>query len=328
MKKIIARFLTITLIACMLTIPAQAYTATTLGQCRNYFVFEGGVINAEWEKHTSAAIENGKIMVGKTHVTYTPIVYIPLGSKISLTQSAINQGYKMTVYENSQAIIEEVTSYTFNSESPLEVGIYTLIDERGIHIDYSIKVVGVKNGVAAELDTPFVDIGYFKERYYMRGLYGQLLTGLSDTYISDITWFYQQGITSGTSANTFSPFDYVTRAQVVQFLWNYNGSPEPEYRGNPFVDVKETDYYYKAVMWAYENNITSGVSATEFGPNNKCPRNQAVTLIGNAFHCELPNEVYDEHISGTPSSRTDSCLRVDMAHYFHYAYEYTAANKA
>jgi hypothetical protein len=72
------------------------------------------------------------------------------------------------------------------------------------------------------------------------------------------------------------------RAHVVTFLWRAAGSPEPESNHNPFVDVKETDFYYKAVLWAVENGITNGLDATHFGPLTYCNRAQVVTFLWRA----------------------------------------------
>ena len=85
-------------------------------------------------------------------------------------------------------------------------------------------------------------------------------------------------VTSGTSATTFSPSATCTRAQVVTFLWRAKGCPEPK-SNNPFKDVKQGEYYYKAVLWAVENDITAGTSATTFSPNAGCTRAQVVTFL-------------------------------------------------
>ena len=66
---------------------------------------------------------------------------------------------------------------------------------------------------------------------------------------------------------------------MVTFLWRAAGSPEPTTTGNPFVDVKETDFYYKAVLWAVEKGITNGLDATHFGPLSYCNRAQVVTFL-------------------------------------------------
>ena len=100
-----------------------------------------------------------------------------------------------------------------------------------------------------------------------------------DWFAASVLWAKENGVTGGTSATTFSPNDSCTRAQVVTFLWAANGKPEPASTDNPFADVREKDWYYKAVLWAVEKGITGGISATEFGPNNTCTRAQIVTFL-------------------------------------------------
>ena len=101
----------------------------------------------------------------------------------------------------------------------------------------------------------------------------------SDYFCTPVLWAVSNGITSGISADRFGPSNPCTRAQVVTFLWRAAGSPEPVSTENPFTDVSKSNYYYKAVLWAVENGITSGVSATRFGPNNPCTRAQVVTFL-------------------------------------------------
>lgn len=52
----------------------------------------------------------------------------------------------------------------------------------------------------------------------------------------------------------------------------------PTITENPFTDVKPSDYYYKAVLWAVENKITSGATATTFNPGGDCTCKEAVTF--------------------------------------------------
>ena len=94
-----------------------------------------------------------------------------------------------------------------------------------------------------------------------------------------IDWAVVTGITNGTGATTFSPNQGCTRGQVVTFLWRAAGSPEPSKTDNPFKDVKEGAFYYKAVLWAVENGITNGTGATTFSPNETCTRAQIVTFL-------------------------------------------------
>lgn len=98
-------------------------------------------------------------------------------------------------------------------------------------------------------------------------------------YYDAVQWAVEEGITSGTTATTFSPNAACTRAQAVTFLWRAAGSPEPESTRNPFTDVKAGSYYYDAVLWAVEQGITSGTTATTFSPNATCTRGQIVTFL-------------------------------------------------
>lgn len=98
-------------------------------------------------------------------------------------------------------------------------------------------------------------------------------------YYDAVAWAVENGVTSGTSATTFSPNNSCTRAQMVTFLWRAAGSPEPESTVNPFTDVSASAYYYDAVLWAVEQGITNGTSATTFSPDATVTRGQTVTFL-------------------------------------------------
>lgn len=103
-----------------------------------------------------------------------------------------------------------------------------------------------------------------------------------DYFYDAVNWAVEKGITTGTSATTFSPNASCTRAQIVTFLWRASGSPEPKTASNPFTDVTANAYYRKAVLWAVENGITTGTSATTFSPDAPCTRAQGVTFLWRA----------------------------------------------
>ena len=104
----------------------------------------------------------------------------------------------------------------------------------------------------------------------------------SKFYFKPVLWAYQNGITSGTDATHFNPNGKCTRAQVVTFLWAMNGKPEPKPGNNPFKDVKKSNWYYKAVLWAYQNGITKGTDQTHFSPTKTCTRAEVVTFLYKA----------------------------------------------
>jgi hypothetical protein len=102
-------------------------------------------------------------------------------------------------------------------------------------------------------------------------------------YFDPVEWAVEKGITTGATATTFNPNGNCQRAQVVTFLWRAAGSPEPTKNENPFTDVKESDFYYKAVLWAVEKGITNGLTADTFGPFALCNRAQVVTFLWRAM---------------------------------------------
>ena len=104
---------------------------------------------------------------------------------------------------------------------------------------------------------------------------------VDEFYYDSVVWAVDNGITSGVNATHFAPNDSCLRSQVVTFLWRAAGKPVVEFE-NPFTDVKPTDYYYDAVLWAVSEGITQGVKADRFGPNEKCNRSQVVTFLWRA----------------------------------------------
>ena len=98
-------------------------------------------------------------------------------------------------------------------------------------------------------------------------------------YVDAVNWAADKKVTSGKTETTFAPNDSCTRAQAVTFLWRAAGSPEPTASEMTFTDVKADSYYDKAVLWAVENKITSGMSDTLFAPDATCSRSQIVTFL-------------------------------------------------
>lgn len=105
---------------------------------------------------------------------------------------------------------------------------------------------------------------------------------LGDYYYDAVKWAVENGITEGTSAETFSPGASCTRAQMVTFLYRAAGSPAPKSTTNLFKDISSTDYFYNAVLWAMEQGITSGTSADTFSPTATVTRGQTVTFLYRA----------------------------------------------
>ena len=99
----------------------------------------------------------------------------------------------------------------------------------------------------------------------------------NDYFHDAVEWAVDKGITSGTSAPTFSPNATVTRGQPVTFLWRAAGSPAAS--GSSFSDVSADAYYAQAVAWVVKENIAAGTSASTFSPDAPCTRAQIVAFL-------------------------------------------------
>ena len=100
----------------------------------------------------------------------------------------------------------------------------------------------------------------------------------NDVAYDAILWAVEQGITNGTSKDTFSPKETCTREQIVTFLWRFENEPAPASTESPFTDVTG-GYSFSAILWAVENGITNGKSANTFAPKDTCNRAEAVTFL-------------------------------------------------
>lgn len=98
-------------------------------------------------------------------------------------------------------------------------------------------------------------------------------------YASHVTSVVEERLMNGTSDTTFVPEGTLTRAMVVQILYNMEGRPNYDAANDPFTDIQAADWYAPAVLWAYQNGVTTGISATTFDPNASVTREQMATFI-------------------------------------------------
>ena len=100
----------------------------------------------------------------------------------------------------------------------------------------------------------------------------------SDYYYDAVVWGWNIGIINGKSETLFAPNEKVTRGEAVTFIYRYAkvaGGDLP----NPFTDIAKDDFYYYPIVWAANNEITSGTSANTFSPASDCTRAQVVTFL-------------------------------------------------
>ena len=158
--------------------------------------------------------------------------------------------------------------YSFMPECEAGENVYVLFYPKDESAEYSITL---SNTDPNTLPTDFLDV---KPKKF---------------YINPILWAVKAGITTGLDTYHFGPDKTCTRAQVVTFLWRAKGCPEPKSMSNPFTDIKEKASYYKAVLWAVETGVTSGMGKGTFNPGGPCTRGQVVTFLWRANGCPEPS---------------------------------------
>ena len=134
--------------------------------------------------------------------------------------------------------------------------------------------------------------------------------GPDSWYHEPVDWAVVNEITNGRDKTHFDPLAVCTRAEAVTFLYRAAGKPEvAEDTVNPFADVKESDYFYNAVLWAVQEGITNGVSADAFAPKAECSRAHIVTFLFR-FKQAQPVEGADNPFIDVPENTwfTDSAL--------------------
>ena len=160
---------------------------------------------------------------------------------------------------------------------------FTITPDKGYAVA-NVKIDGKSIGAAKSYTFENVSRTHTIEVIFMKangnpqtGVFVDVATG---SYYEDaVDWAVENGITQGTDDTHFAPDGICTRAQAVAFLWRAAGSPKPETRTMPFTDVPAGSYYYDAVLWAVENDITKGTSDTTFSPNMTCTRAQIVAFL-------------------------------------------------
>lgn len=94
-----------------------------------------------------------------------------------------------------------------------------------------------------------------------------------------IDFLARNSIVEGGSYGTFNPNGNMTRGDFVLMLYRMAGKPSVSGISNPFTDVKSTDYYYNAILWAYRNDIVTGVDAKTFAPKKNITREQIAATL-------------------------------------------------
>ncbi len=101
----------------------------------------------------------------------------------------------------------------------------------------------------------------------------------SDWFFEPVLYSFATGLMSGTSDTVFAPATQTSRAMIVQLLYNIEGRPTVDTSDNPFADVPASEWYAPAVLWAYQNGVTTGTGATTFSPDTLVTREQVAVFL-------------------------------------------------
>jgi len=103
----------------------------------------------------------------------------------------------------------------------------------------------------------------------------------SDWFYSAAQYLFEHGVMIGTGDGKFEPFTDLSRAMMVQILYNLAGKPDASDLPNPFEDVLEGAWYTDAIKWAYANGVTIGYGNGKFGTNDPVTNEQLAQFIYN-----------------------------------------------
>ncbi len=103
-------------------------------------------------------------------------------------------------------------------------------------------------------------------------------------YIDGVQYVYENDVMSGTGDAKFNPSMTLSRAQMVQILFNMSGEKVEDYMGeSEFADVEADSWYTAAVNWASQKGVTAGIGGGMFGVKENVSRQQLVKFLYNYF---------------------------------------------
>lgn len=131
-----------------------------------------------------------------------------------------------------------------------------------------------------------------------------------DSWYSDsVQYVYDNKLMKGTSATKFEPHIAMSRAMVVQILYNKSGNPKVTGNASGFTDVSKSDWYFEPVKWAHENGYASGVGNGKFDPNTDVTREQFAQFL---YNYTGKQEVQGDFLSKFPDNDSVSWSKASM----------------
>ena len=298
--------------------PDRGYQVTNVGCCFSQ-------VTRVKENVFSFSMPNSREEV---HVSFAPVVYptsvaveyelggrayldtegATIGTTVKLT-CLPDEGYRVAQVTGAELTDNGDNTFTFvMADAPVELRVLFLrennpfLDVNETQYFHDSVLWAAENGITSGVDdthfAPNASCNRAQVVTFLWNAAGSPAPTLTENPFSDVPegawytdavlWAVETGITVGMDATHFVPGGVCNRAQVLTFLWSAHGSPAPKLAENPFSDVPDGSWYAAPVLWALENSITSGTSATTFNPGGQCLRAQVVTFLWGASRIPEP----------------------------------------
>ena len=164
---------------------------------------------------------------------------------------------------NSTTDLAAIDQGAYAGQITMDLAVYDKSDPENYMENGEIRSGGITVDVTfIPEDWPFVDVTEDK------------------WYYDAVAYVYQQGIMVGMSETTFEPNTTVNRAQVVQMLYNLEGQPQVS-GDSGFSDIRDDQWYAKAVAWASANDVVAGYEDGTFRPTRAVTREEFAQILYN-----------------------------------------------
>lgn len=216
-------------------------------------------------------------------VTLNPAKYsAPQRADLTVTLKHENDGRVWSFSGAKEYAASDAGEYLNLEQSGYGVNnciIFRPADVRSYQGRYTVTIDGLKDAGGEPVAFSY-RVDFFSLSNPTHPLFSDV-SGL-EYYYDAVDWAQDSGVTTGRGGGRFQPDGVCKRAEIVTFLWRAMGCPTPQRTTNPFVDVKESDYFYQAALWAEENGVTSGKKGGYLKPLDTCTRGEAVTFLYRA----------------------------------------------
>lgn len=219
--------------------------------------------------NSAAQLENSGRTV-KVGLFSDPECTMPIESQYA-SFSAVSTGTRANGAEftiNSTTDLAAIDQGAYAGQITMDLAAYAKSDPENYMENGEIRSGGVTVDVTfIPEDWPFVDVTEDK------------------WYYDAVAYVYQQGIMVGMSETTFEPNTTVNRAQVVQMLYNLEGQPQVS-GDSGFSDIRDGQWYAKAVAWASANDVVAGYEDGTFRPTRAVTREEFAQILYNYAKCK------------------------------------------